>query len=60
MYKGIDQAWQDFVGWRVNYDTVLLAIAGFLVVPYAPWSSDRSSDRPYRPRMFGAAATRRV
>jgi hypothetical protein len=37
-----DQAWRDFVGWRVNYDTVLLALAGLAMAPYAPWSSDRS------------------
>jgi hypothetical protein len=37
-----DQAWRDFAGWRVNYDTVLLALAAITVAPYAPWSSDRS------------------
>ena len=37
-----DQAWRDFSGWRVNYDTVLLALAGLTMAPYAPWSSDRS------------------
>jgi hypothetical protein len=37
-----DQAWRDFAGWRVNYDTVLLAIAALTMAPYAPWSSDRS------------------
>jgi hypothetical protein len=40
-----DQAWRDFAGWRVNYDTVLLALAGLTMAPYAPWSSDRSSYR---------------
>jgi hypothetical protein len=44
-----DQAWRDFVGWRVNYDRVLIALAGLTMAPYAPWSSDRSiSD--WRPR----------
>jgi hypothetical protein len=38
-----DQAWRDFAGWRVNYDTVLLALAGITMAPYAPWSSDRSA-----------------
>ena len=38
----LDQAWRDFVGWRVNYDTVLLALAALTMAPYAPWSSDRS------------------
>lgn len=37
-----DQAWRDFAGWRVNYDRVLVALAGLLMAPYAPWSSDRS------------------
>jgi hypothetical protein len=37
-----EQAWRDFSGWRVNYDTVLLALANLTLAPYAPWSSDRS------------------
>jgi hypothetical protein len=37
-----EAAWIDFTGWRVNYDVPLLALAGFVAVPYAPWSSDRS------------------
>lgn len=45
-----DQAWRDFAGWRVNYDTVLLRLASLIEAPYAPWSSDRSAtwDRPRR------------
>jgi hypothetical protein len=50
-----DQAWVDFAGWRVNYDTVLLTLAGLTMAPYAPWSSDRSM-REYRPRMFNRRA----
>jgi hypothetical protein len=42
-------AWRDFSGWRVNYDTVLVALAGLTMAPYAPWSSDRSI-RDWRPR----------
>jgi hypothetical protein len=38
------QAWRDFNGWRVNYDTVLLAMAGMTMAPAAPWSSDRAID----------------
>ncbi|MDA2979096.1 MAG: hypothetical protein O3B42_04960 [Actinomycetota bacterium] len=38
-----DQAWRDFAGWRVNYDTVLLELAQVLRVPYAAWTSDRSA-----------------
>jgi hypothetical protein len=37
----LEQAWQDFAGWRVNYDQVLLALAGLTMAPEAPWSSDR-------------------
>jgi hypothetical protein len=37
-----DETWLDFAGWRVNYDTVLLALAALTMAPYAPWSSDRS------------------
>ena len=48
--QDLDQAWRDFAGWRVNYDRVLVTLAGFLVVPYAPWSSDRSI--PYRLRII--------
>lgn len=38
----LDRAWDDFAGWRVNYDTVLIAIAARTLAPYCPWSSDRS------------------
>ncbi|MCP4423442.1 MAG: hypothetical protein GY803_03020 [Chloroflexi bacterium] len=38
-----NQAWRDFIGWRVNYDSVLLQLATFTMAPYAPWSSDRSA-----------------
>lgn len=42
-----DQAWRDYAGWRVNYDTVLLSLAALTMAPYAPWVSDRSlRDQP--------------
>jgi len=44
-----EQAWRDYAGWRVNYDVVLLTLAGFVMAPYAPWSSDRSPARRHRP-----------
>lgn len=50
-----DQAWRDFAGWRVNYDTVLLALAGLAMAPYAQWSSDRSL-RYRRPPLTRRAA----
>jgi hypothetical protein len=38
----MERAWQDFAGWRVNYDVVLISLATLTMAPYAPWSSDRS------------------
>jgi hypothetical protein len=46
-----EQAWRAFAGWRVNYDTVLITLAGLVMAPYAPWSSDRSVAR-FRPRLM--------
>lgn len=42
-----DQAWQDFAGWRVNYDAPLLMLCDLVMAPEAPWSSDRSTGRWY-------------
>ena len=39
-----DQAWRDFSGWRVNYDTVLLALCILTMAPPAPWSSDHAPE----------------
>jgi hypothetical protein len=52
-----EQAWRDFAGWRVNYDTVLLALSGLVMAPYAPWSSDRSVN--YRLRLLNGRRVRR-
>ncbi len=54
-----DQAWRDFAGWRVNYDTVLITLAALVVAPTAPWSSDRSvtAFRPTVLRGRGRRAT---
>jgi hypothetical protein len=38
-----DQAWRDWKGWRVNYDTVLIRLARLVEAPPVPWISDRSS-----------------
>ncbi len=46
-----DQAWRDFAGWRVNYDTVLLSLASMVTAPYAKWSSDRAPTRRHRPKL---------
>ena len=40
----LDQAWRDFVGWRVNYDAALRGLCGVVMPPVAPWSSDRAID----------------
>jgi len=35
------QAWRDFAGWRVNYDSVLLDLAALTMAPpEVPWSTD--------------------
>ncbi len=51
-----EQAWRDYAGWRVNYDTVLLSLAEVTMAPLAPWTSDRSALGFQRPRMrrFGS------
>ena len=54
-----DLAWRDFSGWRVNYDSVLLALANLTSAPPAPWSSDRSGARPMRPRCSAARGSSR-
>lgn len=41
-----DDAWENFSGWRVNYDTPLLKLAQLTMAPYAPWISDRSAVLP--------------
>jgi fumarate reductase subunit D len=42
-----DQAWRDFAGWRVNYDSVLLDLARLTMAPPGVlWSTDRPRVRP--------------
>lgn len=48
-----DEAWRAYAGWRVNYDQVLVALAALVVVPTAPWISDRSSVRVRPPLRAG-------
>lgn len=36
-----DATWLAFNGWRVNYDTALVALAALTMAPNAPWSTDR-------------------
>ncbi len=37
-----EQAWIDFAGWRVNYDTVLVALATLTMAPPVRWISERA------------------
>jgi hypothetical protein len=41
-----ERAWQDFKGWRVNYDYVLIELCDLTMAPMATWSSDRRSRYP--------------
>lgn len=48
------QAWPDFVGWRVNYESIAYRLAALTVAPPAPWSGTRprmklSIEQPHRP-----------
>jgi hypothetical protein len=56
-----DQAWRDFSGWRVNYDTVLLVLASITMAPTAKWSADRmpAYRRPPISRRARARAVRK-
>jgi hypothetical protein len=35
----------------VNYDAVVIGLAGMVGAPSAPWSADRVPARPHRPRI---------
>ena len=50
--RSAEDAWVDFRGWRVNYETVAYRLADRLTVPPAPWSGQRSHMRsgPVEPR----------
>jgi hypothetical protein len=47
-----EEAWPDFRGWRVNYETVAYRLADRLTAPPAPWSGNRRHIRsgPVEPR----------
>lgn len=47
-----DQAWRDFSGWRINYDTVLTSLCSLIDAPPAKWSSDRAPIKRIKPRVF--------
>jgi hypothetical protein len=47
-----DQAWRDWAGWRVNYDTVLVGLAALVDAPPGRWSSDRVLPTRTMPHLF--------
>ena len=46
-----EKAWQDFAGWRVNYDRALIVLCGLVMSPSAPWSGDRAPEFNMTPLM---------
>ena len=50
--RSAEEAWADFRGWRVNYESVAYRLADRLTVPPAPWSGQRRHMRsgPVEPR----------
>ena len=54
MERTAEEAWPDFVGWRVNYEQVAYRLAARIGAPPAPWSGPRphlrgSIEPPHRP-----------
>ncbi len=50
------QAWKDFAGWRVNYDTVPLALARITLAPPARWTVPAGAPPVVESIEFGRAA----
>jgi hypothetical protein len=44
--RSIEDAWRDFIGWRVNYEAAAYAIAGAIDAPPALWSGPRRHPIP--------------
>lgn len=54
MERSASEAWPDFVGWRVNYESVAYRLTSRIIAPPAPWSGPRphlrhASVSPNRP-----------
>jgi hypothetical protein len=45
MERTSEEAWPDFRGWRVNYESVAYRLCDHLTAPPAPWSGTRSNLR---------------
>ena len=41
-----DLAWRNFAGWRVNYDSVLVALARMTMAPESPWLAEYTFSPP--------------
>ncbi len=52
MERSAEEAWPDFRGWRVNYETIAYRLADRLTAPPTPWSGPRRHLRsgPVEPR----------
>jgi hypothetical protein len=53
--RSAEEAWPDFRGWRVNYESTVHAVADLVMAPAAPWTGARRGDpeeppAPRRPR----------
>jgi hypothetical protein len=53
MERTAEEAWPDFRGWRVNYESVAYRLCDRLIAPPAPWSGTRPHP------CFGGVAPRR-
>jgi hypothetical protein len=53
--RSSEEAWPDFVGWRVNYETAAYAIARAVDAPPALWSGPRRHPIPVIPPLRPAA-----
>lgn len=52
MERSAEEAWADFTGWRVNYESIAYRLCDHLIAPPAPWSGVRKHLRsgPVAPR----------
>jgi len=39
--RSAEEAWPDFRGWRINYETTAYRMADYVTAPPAPWSGNR-------------------
>ncbi|HEY1832347.1 MAG TPA: hypothetical protein VGG38_19075 [Acidimicrobiales bacterium] len=62
--RPLEEAWADFVGWRVNYEAAAYALAWYSDAPPALWSGPRRHEveaiAPLRPRTAGTSQSASV